>query len=107
MGHHAIRDRACPPARAIRDVIRAAGARLAFLPPYSPDLNPIEQVFAKVKHWLRVAPARTVETIHNRIANLVEGISQAECESYSQKRRICFRLSLKESSNLAGAPWRS
>jgi putative transposase len=69
-------------ARAIRDVIRAAGARLVFLPPYSPDLNPIEQVFAKVKHWLRVAQARTVEAIHDRIANLVAGISQAECESY-------------------------
>jgi len=67
---------------AIRAAIRGVGAKLAFLPPYSPDLNPIEQVFAKVKHWMRMAQARTVEAIHDRIANLVAGISQAECESY-------------------------
>ena len=67
---------------AIRSAIRSAGARLAFLPPYSPDLNPIEQVFAKIKHWMRMAQARTVETIHDRIATLVAGISQAECQSY-------------------------
>jgi transposase len=67
---------------AIRAAIRGVGAKLAFLPPYSPDLNPIEQVFAKVKHWMRMAQARTVEAIHERIANLVAAISQAECESY-------------------------
>jgi putative transposase len=67
---------------AIRAAIRGAGARLAFLPPYSPDLNPIEQVFAKVKHWMRMAQARAVEAIHDRIATLVGGISQAECAGY-------------------------
>jgi putative transposase len=67
---------------AIRSAIRGAGAKLAFLPPYSPDLNPIEQVFAKVKHWMRMAQARAVDAIHDRIANLVAGIAQAECESY-------------------------
>ena len=46
---------------AIRHMIRAAGARLWFLPPYSPDLNPIEQAFAKIKHWMRIAQKRTVE----------------------------------------------
>src|ERR1700730_8926568 len=45
--------------KAIRRAIRAAGARLFFLPPYSPDLNPIEQVFAKLKHFLRKAAERT------------------------------------------------
>jgi hypothetical protein len=40
---------------AVRQLIRAAGARLWFLPPYSPDLNPIEQAFAKIKHWMRLA----------------------------------------------------
>ena len=45
----------------VRQSIRAAGARLFFLPPYSPDLNPIEQVFAKLKHILRKAKERTVE----------------------------------------------
>ena len=67
---------------AIRSAIRGAGAKLAFLPPYSPDLNPIEQVFAKVKHWMRMAQARAVDAIHDRIANLVAGIARAECESY-------------------------
>ncbi len=57
-------------------------AKLAFLPPYSPDLNPIEQVFAKVKHWMRMAQARTVDAIHERIARLVASISHSECESY-------------------------
>ena len=45
--------------KAVRRAIRAAGARLFFLPPYSPDLNPIEQVFAKLKHFLRNAAERT------------------------------------------------
>ena len=67
---------------AIRSAIRSAGAKLAFLPPYSPDLNPIEQVFAKVKHWMRMAQARAVDAIHDRIANLVAGISQVECQNY-------------------------
>ena len=49
--------------KAVRRAIRAAGAKLFFLPPYSPDLNPIEQVFAKLKHLLRKAAARTVEAI--------------------------------------------
>ena len=48
--------------KAVRHAIRAAGARLLFLPPYSPDLNPIEQVFAKLKHLLRKAAKRSVET---------------------------------------------
>ena len=42
----------------------------------------IEQVFAKVKHWMRMAQARTVDAIHDRIANLVAGISSIECASY-------------------------
>ena len=49
--------------RQIRTAIRAAGARLLFLPPYSPDLNPIEQVFAKLKTLLRKAEERTVEAV--------------------------------------------
>ncbi len=48
-------------AKAIGEAIRAAGARLWFLPPYSPDLNPIEQTFAKIKHWMRMAQNRTME----------------------------------------------
>jgi putative transposase len=69
-------------AQAIRDAILATGARLAFLPPYSPDFNPIEQVFAKVKHWLRMAQARSIDAIHEHVATLVGAISQTECTNY-------------------------
>ena len=68
--------------RTIRAAILNVGAKLAFLPPYSPDLNPIEQVFAKVKHWMRMAQARTVDAIHERIAELVAAIPHRECERY-------------------------
>jgi transposase len=68
--------------RAIRAAIRSVGARLAFLPPYSPDLNPIEQVFAKIKHWMRIAQARAIDAINDHIANLVVGITPDECERY-------------------------
>jgi transposase len=66
----------------IRTAIRSAGARLAFLPPYSPDLNPIEQVFAKMKTLLRKAEERTVEAVWRRIGTLIEAFSAAECTNY-------------------------
>ena len=66
----------------IRTAIRSAGARLAFLPPYSPDLNPIEQVFAKMKTLLRKAEERTVEAVWRRIGTLIEAFSAAECANY-------------------------
>lgn len=66
----------------VRHAIRAAGARLFFLPPYSPDLNPIEQVFAKLKTLLRKADERTVEDTWRRIGTLLDAFSPAECASY-------------------------
>jgi transposase len=69
-------------AQAIRSTILAAGAKLAYLPPYSPDFNPIEQLFAKVKHWLRMAQARSIDAIHDNIAKLVSAISKTECANY-------------------------
>lgn len=68
--------------RAVRNAIVGAGAKLAFLPPYSPDLNPIEQVFAKVKHWMRMAQARCIAAISERIADLVRAIPPGECANY-------------------------
>lgn len=68
--------------QAVRDAIVGAGARLAFLPPYSPDLNPIEQVFSKVKHWMRMAQARCIDAIHSRIGELVSSVSSSECANY-------------------------
>ena len=69
---------------AIRRVIRAAGAHLVFLPPYSPDLNPIEQVFAKLKTLLRKAEERTVDGLWRRIGGLLDTFTPGECANYLQ-----------------------
>ena len=68
--------------KAVRAAIRRTGAKLFFLPPYSPDLNPIEQVFAKLKVLLRKAAERTVETTWRRIGELLQHFSPAECANY-------------------------
>jgi transposase len=68
--------------QAVRDAIRAAGARRLFLPAYSPDLNPIEQVFAKLKSLLRKARARTFDAISDGIAALLDTFTAAECANY-------------------------
>ena len=66
----------------IRAATRAADANLFFLPPYSPDLNPIEQVFAKLKHALRNAAGRSIDTTSNAIAAALKTFSPAECQNY-------------------------
>src|SRR5438046_2584803 len=70
--------------RAVRQLIRSAGAKLFFLPKYSPDLNPIEQVFAKLKHFLRTAAARSVETICTAIGEILGAFTPDECANYFQ-----------------------
>ena len=78
---------------AVRRMIRAVGARLWYLPPYSPDLNPIEQAFAKIKHWMRCAQKRTIEDAcawlkprapHRKLASIISASPlrnwPAECE---------------------------
>jgi transposase len=67
---------------AVRKAIRAAGAKLLFLPPYSPDLNPIEQMFAKLKLLLRKAAERTVEATWQRIGQLLDDFPPNECANY-------------------------
>ncbi|MGY3639567.1 transposase, partial [Bradyrhizobium sp. Lot33] len=67
---------------ALRRIIRGAGARLWYLPPYSPDLNPIEQTFAKIKHWMRIAQKRTLEDIWRHLGDLVTSIQPTECSNY-------------------------
>jgi len=62
--------------------IRARGARLWYLPAYSPDLNPIEQAFSKIKHWMRMAQRRTLEDAWRHIGQLVQTIEPAECANY-------------------------
>ena len=68
--------------KAVRELIRSAGAKLFFLPKYSPDLNPIEQVFAKLKHLLRKAAARTVDTICAAIGEVLTAFTPEECANY-------------------------
>lgn len=70
--------------KAVREAIRAAGARRVFLPKYSPDLNPIEQAFAKLKHWMREAQKRGVEDLWRHIGCLVDTIPAEECANYLQ-----------------------
>jgi len=67
---------------AIRQSIKAAGARLWYLSPYSPDLNPIEQVFVKIKHWMRLAQKRSPEDAWRHIGELVATLQPPECSNY-------------------------
>jgi len=67
---------------AIRAAIEAADATLCFLPPYSPDLNPIENAFAKLKALLRKAAARTVDQLWSAIAKIIDTFSPEECANY-------------------------
>ena len=66
----------------VREMIEAAGARLLYLPPYSPDFNPIEQAFAKLKALLRKAAERTVEGLWKVIGQLLERFDPTECANY-------------------------
>jgi transposase len=68
--------------KAVRAAIRAVGARLFFLPKYSPDLNPIEMFFAKLKHWLRKAERRSSDAIYNAIAAILPDVSANECRNF-------------------------
>jgi transposase len=68
--------------KAVRQAIRSKGAKLLFLPKYSPDLNPIEQVFSKLKHGLRKAGARTYGAILAEIARILETYTPQECVNY-------------------------
>lgn len=69
---------------AVRRAIRTAGAHLLFLPPYSPDLNPIEMMFAKLKTLLRKADERSIAAVWHRIGQLLSAFSPAECAAYFQ-----------------------
>lgn len=66
----------------VREAVEAVGASLCYLPPYSPDLNPIELAFAKIKALLRQAAARTVSDLWQTIANILCAFSPNECAAY-------------------------
>jgi transposase len=75
-------DLASHKAKAVRRLIRAAGAKLFFLPRYSSDLNPIEQVFAKLKPLLRKTDPRTIKTTWRSIGDLLDRFTPQECANY-------------------------
>jgi transposase len=66
----------------VRDAIESAGARVLYLPPYSPDFNPIETVFSKFKWLLKSAADRTVQTLWDRCGRLIDAFTQAECRRH-------------------------
>jgi transposase len=66
----------------VREAIEARGASLTYLPPYSPDLNPIEQAFAKLKALLRKIAARTVSTLWDALADVLDRFTPQECANY-------------------------
>ena len=67
---------------AIREAIEAAGATMLFLPPYSPDFNPIEMAFSKLKALLKKAAARTVDDLWHAIAVGIDTFTEDECQNY-------------------------
>jgi transposase len=79
----------------VREAVEARGATLLYLPPYSPDLNPIEQVFAKLKALLRDAAARTTEALWAAVGRLLDRFPPHECARYLARcgygRSGCFR----------------
>jgi len=68
--------------KAVRRAIRSVGAKLIFLPKYSPDLNPIEQAFSKLKHWLRDAQARSTDAICSALAQILDAFTPDECANF-------------------------
>ena len=68
--------------RAVRQAIRSTGARLWFLPPYSPELNPIEMCFSKIKHWMRDAQSRTMDDIMQNLGRITQTVQPNEAANY-------------------------
>lgn len=68
--------------KGVREAIEAAGATLLYLPPYSPDFDPIEQVFAKLKTWLRKVAKRTLDTLWDAIGDALNLFPPDECSAY-------------------------
>ncbi len=66
----------------MREAFESAGAKLCYLPPYSPDLNPIEKLWSKVKAWLRRVSATTYEALISAIADALRSVDPTECEHY-------------------------
>ena len=76
----------------VRQAIEARGATLLYLPPYSPDLNPIENAFAKLKAHVRKAAARTIEALEAAAAQALQTFKPIECANFFAHRRIWLGL---------------
>ena len=68
--------------KGVREGIEAAGARLLYLPPYSPDFNPIEKAFSKLKAILRKTAARTIDSLEQAIGEAIDQFTPQECHNY-------------------------
>ncbi len=66
----------------IRQAIESLGARLEYLPPYSPDFNPIENMWSKAKEALRSAAQRTIDTLGNAVANALTRVTSDDCRGF-------------------------
>ena len=74
-------NRGCHKCPKVREAMEAAGARLLFLPPYSPDFNPIELAFAKLKSLLRAAAARTCDALWTTVGLILDAVTPDECRN--------------------------
>jgi transposase len=74
----------------VREAIEATGATLLYLPPYSPDLNPIEQAFAKLKALLRKAAARTLPALWNALTGCLHEFSENDCSNFLRNTGYCM-----------------
>lgn len=72
----------CHKVAGVREAIEAVGATLRYLPPYSPDLNPIEKMFSKLKALLRKASVRTIDALWDEIGRVLDTITPQECSNY-------------------------
>jgi transposase len=68
--------------KGVREAIEGAGCDLWYLPPYSPDFNPIEKLWSKVKAWLRRAEAKTFDTLSDAVAAALRAVTPSECQNY-------------------------
>lgn len=78
-------------AQGVVEAIGEAGASVWYLPPYSPDLNPIEKLWSKVKAWLRRAMARGVEALTGAFADALRGVTPQECLNYFRSCGYCHK----------------
>lgn len=79
----------CHKVAGVKEAIEAKGATICYLPPYSPDFNPIEQLFSKLKAILRKTAARTKEKLWNAIKDALSNFSPRECENYLKNSGYC------------------